>query len=527
MNTFRIPTDAAALPAVDRAVAIGVFDGVHRAHREVIGRVVGIDGLVPAALTFADSPAALPKAAAPIATPQHKQALLARLGIEQLLEMDFAAIGGLSPQQFVDKLLHQTLRAKVVACGEDFRFGAGAVGDVALLRSLCDPLGIRVIAIPTVTDGGEAISSTRIRRLLADGQMQEAFRLLGYPYGITAPVTEGNHLGRTAGFPTVNQSLPAGVALPKFGVYASVTVVGGRSVIGVTNIGCKPTVGGVTPLAETHLLDISEELYGQTLTVYPVKWLREERRFADTEALFAQITADVAAVRELYRPTGRIRAVLFDFDDTLHSRVEAWRQFSQVFVRELFPTATDAEQQAKAHTLWKMGGCGRGFRPGEYTDIPYEKLFGELKEQWDLSAEVPSLIRRCHQLFAGCVQVFDDTVPALRTLRAAGLTVGIITNGRSFLQNRKLYYSGLLPELDCAVVAGDETVSKPNPELFRRVALRLGIPPEDCAYVGDNPLADLTGSAAAGMRPLYLDRYGERLAEPAFDDLQAIINSII
>lgn len=530
MQVFRYPEDEREYALDHRAysaVAIGVFDGVHRAHREVIGRIVGVGRLIPTVLTFADSPAGLPKQAVPLATGRQKEALLERLGVQHVIEMDFGSVSQLSAKRFVDVILCELLQARVVVCGSNFHFGAGGAAGVTELRDLCEQRGILLTVVPTVFDGGEAISSSRIRRLLADGQVREASRLLGYAYGFTAPVSHGKQLGQTAGFPTINQKLPHETTPLRHGVYASVAVVEGRSVLGVTNVGHKPTVGGTELLAETHLLDFSGNLYAKRVTVYPVRFLRDERTFADTEALFAQVAADCEAVRAMYRPTGMIRAVLFDFDDTLHSRVEAWRQFSLQFVRELFPEADETEQQQKARELWEMGGCGRGFRPEEYVDIPYETLFGELKEKWGLSDRVDTLVRRCHRMFAGCVQVFADTVPSLRKLKEAGLTVGIITNGRSFLQNRKLYYSGLLPELDCAVVAGDEKVSKPDPELFRRTALRLGIPPEDCAYVGDNPLADLAGAREAGMLPLYLDRYGERLAAPAYGDLSAIINSII
>ena len=117
-------------------------------------------------------------------------------------------------------------------------------------------------------------------------------------------------------------------------------------------------------------------------------------------------------------------------------------------------------------------------------------------------------------MFALHTAVFADAADTLRRLRATGYKVGIITNGRSFLQNRKLAVSGLLPLLDCAVVAGDEGVSKPNAELFIRTAYRLGVPPQDCVYVGDNPVADIAGATAAGMRAVYIDRTGEGYAVP-------------
>ena len=512
MDIYRLTTDAPALPAHARSVAIGVFDGVHRAHREVIGQVLDT-GYVPTVLSFAGSPLQLPKQAPALETPRRKAALLERLGVRELIELDFAEIRTLSPADFVTDVLCHRLNAKTVACGEDFRFGLGGAGNVQTLRSLCEPLGIRVEVVPTVYDNGQVVSSSRIRELIATGDMQEANRLLGHPYIIETAVIDGNHLGRTVGFPTVNQPLPEDVVPPAFGVYASTVVVDGRSYIGVTNIGRKPTVGSEKPLAETWIVGYEGDLYGQTLTLCPVKFLRPEQIFSTIETLFAQVAADAETIQQLYRPTGKVQAVLFDFDDTLHSRVEAWRAFSLSFVRELFPELPEDRCRQRAHELWELGGRGHGYGD-DFRDIPYQVLFGELKNRWQLPQSVEQLIEHCHPLFALHTAVFADAADTLRRLRATGYKVGIITNGRSFLQNRKLAVSGLLPLLDCAVVAGDEGVSKPNAELFIRTAYRLGVPPQDCVYVGDNPVADIAGATAAGMRAVYIDRTGEGYAVP-------------
>ncbi len=528
MDSYRLTAETPALPAHERSVAIGVFDGVHRAHREVIGQVLDT-GYVPTVLSFAGSPLQLPKQVPALEPSSRKAALLERLGVCELIELDFSEIRSMSPVDFVTDILHRQLHAKTVSCGEDFRFGRDGAGNVQTLRSLCEPLGIHVRAVPTVTDNGRVISSSRIRELIAAGEMQEANHLLGHPYIIESTVIDGNHLGRTVGFPTVNQPLPEDIIAPAFGVYASTVLVEGRSYIGVTNIGLKPTVGAEKPLAETWIVGYEGDLYGQTLTLCPVKFLRPEQTFPSTEALFAQVAADAENIQRLYHPTGKAQAVLFDFDDTLHSRVEAWRAFSIAFVRELFPGLPEDLCRQRAHELWELGGCGHGYGD-DFRDIPYPVLFGELKDRWQLPQSVEALINRCHPLFALHTAVFEDTADTLRRLREAGYKVGVITNGRSFLQNRKLAVSGLLPLLDCAVVAGDEGVSKPEAELFIRTAYRLGVPPQDCVYVGDNPVADIAGATAAGMRAVYIDRTGEGYTVPpavptihALDELLAIL----
>ncbi|MBQ3134148.1 MAG: riboflavin biosynthesis protein RibF [Clostridia bacterium] len=520
MDIYRLSAEQSNLPAHPRSIAIGVFDGVHRAHREVIEQVIGVEGMTPTVLTFSGSPHQLPKHARALATRTRKQELLQNLGVKELLELDFEEIRALSPTAFVQDILHDKLHAGVVACGENFRFGHGGSGDLHTLQTLCEPLGIRVIAVPTLLDGGLPISSTRIRGLIAAGDIAEANRLLGSFYTIRETVVDGNHLGRTAGFPTVNQPLPEDAVWPAFGVYAATVLVDGKSYIGVTNIGRKPTVGSDRPLAETWILDYEGDLYGRTLTLWPVKFIRPERTFPTTDALFAQVAKDAEMIREMFRPTGKTRAVLFDLDDTLHSRVEAWRAFARRYVDRLLPDRSESERAAHAHRLWERGGCGHGYPTTDFVDFYTPDLIAGLKEDAGLPQSLEELVDLYLPMFPEHTTVFPDAVPTLVTLREQGYKVGFITNGPSLLQNRKLHFSGLLPLMDCAVVAGDEGVSKPDPELFIRTALRLGVAPEDCVYVGDNPRADIGGAKSAGLRPVYIDRTDERF--PVGDDVPRI-----
>ena len=318
MNRLTYPGDP--IPARPRAVALGFFDGVHLGHRAVLQAAFSAaaeEELTPAVFTF-DS---LPKGGEPLYSRQENGALLAAAGMEELFVARFQAVKHLSPAAFAD-LLFRDLSVRTVCCGEDFRFGAGRAGDVPLLKTLCRERGIRLIPVPAVTVEGEPVSTTRIRQRLAEGDIPAVNRMLGRPYTLAAPVATGRGLGHTLGTPTLNQPLPEGTALPRFGVYVSAVTAEGRTRVWVTNIGIKPTVGGSVPLAETWIPGFSGDLYGQKVPVSPVAFLRPERRFDSLEDLKAQIAADGA--RALQFPADpRRRAVLFDFDGALQDRTRS------------------------------------------------------------------------------------------------------------------------------------------------------------------------------------------------------------
>jgi riboflavin kinase/FMN adenylyltransferase len=179
----------------------------------------------------------------------------------------------------------------MVSCGENFRFGKGAAGDTAALRHLCgDSPAVEVL--PLVILDGAPISSSQIRAAIRAGEMERANRLLGRRFTIDFEVVHGRQLGRTLGTPTINQPFPEGFVEPKFGVYATLATAQGREYAAVTNVGVKPTVGSDRVLAETYIHGFSGDLYGQSVRVSFLRFLRPERKFEGIEALREQIVRD-------------------------------------------------------------------------------------------------------------------------------------------------------------------------------------------------------------------------------------------
>ena len=287
------------------AVALGLFDGVHLGHRAVIGRAVSRGPqLLPVVFTFAyDSPKDATKPDfANILSPSRKEAILQKLGVQLVCEPLFSAVRHLEPEVFFAEILQKRLKAAAIFCGEDYRFGKEAAGDTVLLRELCRKAGIVFETAPAVLDEGKPISSTRIRRLLKEGRMEDAARLLGEPYAIDYPVSHGRQLGRKMGYPTINQLYPSGDLLPRNGVYVTLAVVGGKTYPAVTNIGVKPTLGGTdAPAAESTLLGFDGDLYGRKVPVSFYRFLRPEQKFPDVETLFRQVAEDARQAELFFR----------------------------------------------------------------------------------------------------------------------------------------------------------------------------------------------------------------------------------
>lgn len=501
-----------------RAVALGIFDGVHLGHRAVISRATGMelpDGTraTAAVFTFVQPPWALPKdSGCELLTDSRKAAVLESLGVEELIQTDFETVRDLSPRAFVEDFLHAVLHARRVCCGFNYRFGKGGAGDAAALRMLCAPLGIEVEVVPPVLVDGEPVSASRIRRAVEAGEVEEAARLLGRPFTLDFPVVGGQKLGRLLGTPTINQPLPPHFVRPRFGVYAVSVEAGGRVSHGVTNIGVRPTVGSEGPLAETWISDFQGDLYGRNVPVTLVKFLRPERKFDSVEALQKQILLDGKAARRAVlgetagetpgkTPGGGVRAVLFDFDDTLQDRAAAFLQYCDFFFDKYFPALPPAERERRRQEMLRRNNGGY---------VNYIDYFLSLFEEWGWKDAPPvgDIYREFQFRFPDYVSLLPDAEPVLRELRRRGFKVGVITNGPSLLQNRKLDVSGLRPLLDIAVVSGDENVHKPDPEIFRRTAARLGVACASCLYVGDHPVNDIEGARAAGMRPVYINAFG-------------------
>ncbi len=282
------------------AVALGFFDGLHIGHAAVVSRTLSYqqEGLCPCVFTFTmdgGHPAAKSTANA-LTTERQKEQLLKNWGVRLVLCPDFSEFHAMEPESFVDEILVRRLNANAACCGEDFRFGKKAAGDVGQLAALCQARGIRLDVVPPVTFEGERVSSTRIRSLLGEGRVADANRMLGRAFGYDFTVVRGKQLGRKLDSPTINQRLPDGFVPLRHGVYASVSFAGGAWHPSVTNIGLRPTVEDTTAVnSETYICGFSGDLYGARVEVRLLAFLRPEQRFPSVEALRARIHADAEA----------------------------------------------------------------------------------------------------------------------------------------------------------------------------------------------------------------------------------------
>ena len=279
------------------AVALGIFDGVHIGHRAVLRAAADrrADGLEPCAFTFPPESTVNKGAEGYIYSQSEKSAILAdECGIRRVISPDFTEVCGMDGDSFARDILCGELNATFVCCGNDFRFGRGAYCGIEELRGYGKKYGFSVMAVEDVCCCGERASSTLIRRLIADGDMERAALFLGAPYMILKEVSRGAQLGRTIGFPTTNQLFPKGQLVPRFGVYASETTAGGRTYLSITDVGVKPTVSyGGAPLAETYIYGFSGDLYGSPLQVRLKCFIRPEMRFGSVDELKRQINADI------------------------------------------------------------------------------------------------------------------------------------------------------------------------------------------------------------------------------------------
>ena len=303
-----------------RVIALGFFDGVHLGHgallRRVAERARELEA-VPSVFTFDSSPAAaLTGQTVPLLTGVGDRTLLMNelYGIRQFIVAPFQQMRQMDWRDFVADYLKKEHHAVHVVAGHDFHFGYRGEGDPERLADQCARLGMGCDIIPKVEIDGVTVSSTCIRSLVSEGEMEKAVRFLGHPHVLSGPVVHGNQIGRTIGVPTANLAIPEGVLAPAFGVYAARVWVlpeypdhrdylpGEGPCLAVTNVGVRPTVNpsmtGVT--VEPWILDYSGDLYGRTIRVEFYKQLRGERKFASVDELKAAILENAEQTRRYF-----------------------------------------------------------------------------------------------------------------------------------------------------------------------------------------------------------------------------------
>jgi riboflavin kinase/FMN adenylyltransferase len=287
-------------------LAIGVFDGVHLGHQAVIStsaRHARQAGGTPVVMTFDPHPAKVlrPKDAPHLLTAtQHKIALIRDLGVAHLLVQPFdRQFAATPPENFVQQLVAHAKPLREICVGHEWSFGKGRAGNLALLKQLGTTYDFNVVGVQAVTVNGEVVSSTAIRRAVADGDLIKATQMLGREYTILGTVKAGQKLGRKLGFPTANLSAHS-EQFPPNGVYVAEARLAGALYRGVANLGYRPTVSAGEPerLLELHLFDLNRDIYGAEIEVRFLRYLRPEQEFENVEALAAQITRDVAEARE-------------------------------------------------------------------------------------------------------------------------------------------------------------------------------------------------------------------------------------
>jgi riboflavin kinase/FMN adenylyltransferase len=287
-------------------VTIGFFDGVHRGHRQIIGRAVARakeTGEPAVVLTFDPHPSEVLRPGthpALLTTPRHKADLLAEIGVGVMCVQPFTLeFSHLSPEAFVHEVLLDRLAASAVVVGENFHYGHKAAGDVASLARTGAAYGFAVEGVPLLRDGDVLVSSTHIRTCVHRGSVAAAARALGREHRVEGIVVRGDARGRAIGFPTANLATTPHAAIPADGVYAGHAVRAGRRFAAAISIGTNPTFEGRERRVEAHLLDFDDDIYGEYLAVEFTDRLRGMVRFDSVAELIAQMDSDVAQTRRV------------------------------------------------------------------------------------------------------------------------------------------------------------------------------------------------------------------------------------
>ncbi|NQT30774.1 MAG: bifunctional riboflavin kinase/FAD synthetase [Deltaproteobacteria bacterium] len=297
-------------PQKEMLLTIGVFDGVHLGHKHLIAQLKELarkQGYLSGVITFSQHPQEVlsPRTKLPSLTGiDQRIALLKNEGVDIVLPLPFTPqIASLSPEQFLS-LLKEYLKMKGLVIGPDFALGKDRQGDIDALRRLGQEMGFSVTVVPPLTMDGQVVSSTAIRKALAEGDMKQSRKLLGRPFSLQGRVVAGDKRGMDLGFPTANLDVEPGQALPAGGVYACRAHIDGRTYSAMTNIGHRPTFGGGQRMVEVYLLDYNGDLYGRELAIDIIGRLRDEKKFDTPEQLKEQIAEDIIQGKDMLKTRG-------------------------------------------------------------------------------------------------------------------------------------------------------------------------------------------------------------------------------
>ncbi len=271
------------------AIALGTFDGIHIAHQSVLSipdeyKKTAVTFLKPPKMYFANKDEL-------ITDYQTKLKALEKMGFTQVVALDFLKVKDTSPKEFLDFLLNE-YNPSLISCGFNYHFGKNGEGDTAFLKEYCSQIGIECRICEQVNIDGKPVSSTLIRKLLKNGEIEKANTLLLEPFSFSAIVHHGDSRGHTIGFPTINQYYPENLVKVKFGVYKTQVSFNQKAYHGITNIGIRPTFKSEQVISETFIKDFSGDLYGKNVKITLKEFLREEIKFASLEDLRRQIEID-------------------------------------------------------------------------------------------------------------------------------------------------------------------------------------------------------------------------------------------
>jgi len=286
-------------------ITLGNFDGLHLGHQELIKKIIQRaeeTASLSMVVTFRPHPLKIlaPEKCPPlISIYEEKIQLLEKLGIDVLVKIPFTLdFSAMEPREFVKDVLCDLLGAKEIFVGYNYRFGKGRKGDIRMLRNLGEEFGFVVREIEQVSLNGEVISSTRIRQLLKSGDVEHAAKFLGRHYVLCGIVIKGDGRGRGLGFPTANIASRHAI-IPGNGVYAVRLFVRDKHYNGIVNIGMRPTFDAKSLAIEVHIFDFDEDIYGEEVSIYFMRRIREEKKFKDAESLIRQITKDIETARDV------------------------------------------------------------------------------------------------------------------------------------------------------------------------------------------------------------------------------------